>query len=995
MGKIVLLDELTINQIAAGEVIERPASVVKEMVENSIDAGAKNIVIEIRKGGIDLIKVTDDGSGISEDDMEIAFERHATSKIRSSSDLETVTTMGFRGEALASIAAIARVEMISKTANDENGHKIVVEGGDVKEKSEIGCQKGTTITVENLFYNTPVRYKFLRKDYTEAGYIEDAVTRIALVNKGVAIKLINSGKTVIQTSGNNDTKSVIYSVYGKDVANGIIEVESEYEGIKVKGVVGKPEIARGNRGYQLFFVNGRYVKDKTLTSAVDGAYKNLLPVGKYGFLVLNIEMDPKMVDVNVHPAKLEVRFENESLIYKAVYHAIKSGLENVSVISSSENKVFSVEEKRNYEPDFKSSTLNINDKFPTSKTYEIRKEIEIKNSETLPKKEIEVKEEPVIDATSNKDNNVASNNYADIAPEENMVQPKLRGGFSDLLKKVMGNGENKREEYVEPTLVEALFEARNGKKRATPFWEEENDSSVNTTDASVKKVETTNSVKENIEKETEATSFGFVKETYDDENIMQKLKENTFNNDSTQEIKLAFREENSILANNTNNKNEKSLNDSELIQNEKEVEKKDETEELNGGEENNQPENNENKIEDYKKNIITETEEEIQKVAEAEDVIEEDADSDKTVQIGNVKISSDTEELSENINDFLRRGKLQEEKSNVEENIKTSVQNDFEELKQTENNNLLELENGEVGPEISAEKKDEIDDIAESIVKSKIEKTIEPTQILDMNKIRENISDIEEKDEKEITPEFAEMYKKTFGKDISKRPEEKIDNLESYNDFLYSDAKENLNMFDYENNYVPERKFRYIGRVFECYLIIEMNSEMYIIDQRLAYERIIYDKLRESYYDENCRDSQILLLPDIVALNKKQILIANENIEMFEKAGFGFEDFGENTLKLYAVPGLCEKLNTKKLFLEILDGLDSVSIISKEEKEEKFISTIAYKSAEKAKLNLDDNEIKDVLNQLLSLKDPFVCSDEKQIAIKMSKIDFEKKFSRR
>ena len=205
MGKIVILDDLTINQIAAGEVIERPASVVKEMVENSIDAGAKNITIEIKKGGIELIKITDDGSGISEDDMEISFERHATSKIRSSKDLQTVTTMGFRGEALASICAISRVEMVSKTANDEIGHKIIVEGGQIKEKSEIGCQKGTTITVENLFYNTPVRYKFLRKDYTEAGYIEDAVTRIALVNKNVAIKLINSGKTVIQTSGNNDT----------------------------------------------------------------------------------------------------------------------------------------------------------------------------------------------------------------------------------------------------------------------------------------------------------------------------------------------------------------------------------------------------------------------------------------------------------------------------------------------------------------------------------------------------------------------------------------------------------------------------------------------------------------------------------------------------------------------------------------------------------------------------------------------------------------------
>ena len=578
------------------------------------------------------------------------------------------------------------------------------------------------------------------------------------------------------------------------------------------------------------------------------------------------------------------------------------------------------------------------------------------------------------------------NNYTDITPEENFVQPKLRGGFSDLIKKVMGNGESKREEYVEPTLVEALFEARNGKKRATPFWEEDNVNPEN--DLSSNKVEES---KNDDEAEVETTSFGFVKETYDDENIMQKIKENNSNNDETQEIKFAFRNDSGIFAKDTSSEIKNISNDFELKQSETSISENDEIKENEIDE----------KIEVNEEKIINETEEKLKNVIEKDDVVEDENGDDKTVQIGNVTISSDTAELSENINDYLNRGKNQGKDNNeireIEEtplnfvNESTIIEN-VEEIKEE-----LPKETYNAEPIVSEEKTEnkEFDDIAESIVKNKIEKSMEPTQILDMNKIRENIAEIEEKDEKEVTPEFAEMYKKTFGKDISKRTEEKIDNLESYNDFLYSDAKENLNMFDYENNYVPERKFRYVGKVFECYLIIEMNAEMYVIDQRLAYERIIYEKLKESYYDENCRDSQILLLPDIIALNRKQIQIANENIEMFVRAGFGFEDFGENTLKLYAVPGLCEKLNTKQLFLEILDGLDSVSIISKEEKEEKFISTIAYKSAAKAKLNLDENEIKDVLNQLLSLKDPFVCADEKQIAIKMSKIDFEKKFSRR
>ena len=335
MGNIVLLDDLTINQIAAGEVIERPASAIKEMVENSIDAGANNITVEIKNGGISYIKVTDNGKGIAQDDLEIAFERHATSKIRSADDLDTVTSMGFRGEALASIAAIATVELVSKTKEQDVGYKVVVEAGEILNKEETACPTGTSITVRNLFFNTPVRYKFLKKDYTESGYVEDVITRIALVNPNIAIKLINSGKTVIQTNGNGDMKSVIYSIYGKDIANGIMEVSYKYEDINITGVIGKPEIARSNRSNQLFFVNKRYIKDKALTAATEQAYKGLIPIGKFGFVVLNIDMNPAKVDVNVHPAKLEVRFEEESKIFQAIYHSIKDSLLKTELVANS------------------------------------------------------------------------------------------------------------------------------------------------------------------------------------------------------------------------------------------------------------------------------------------------------------------------------------------------------------------------------------------------------------------------------------------------------------------------------------------------------------------------------------------------------------------------------------------------------------------------------------------------------------------------------------
>ena len=339
MGNIVLLDDLTINKIAAGEVIERPASVVKEMIENSIDAGATNINVEIKNGGISYIRVSDNGKGIAKDDMEIAFERHATSKIRQASDLDVVKSMGFRGEALASIAAIAHIEMTSKTEEDTIGSKIVVEAGKTLEFEEVACSKGTIITVTNLFFNTPVRYKFLKKDFTEAGYIEDVVSRTALVNPSIAIKLVSSGKTVIQTTGNGKLQDVIYGIYGKDIASSVLDVDYQYENMHITGMVGKPEIARSNRSNQIFFVNKRYIKDKILTGATEKAFKGMIPIGKFGFVILNIEMDPIKVDVNVHPAKLEVRFQEESKVFKAIYHAIQDTLLKAELIASPEKEI--------------------------------------------------------------------------------------------------------------------------------------------------------------------------------------------------------------------------------------------------------------------------------------------------------------------------------------------------------------------------------------------------------------------------------------------------------------------------------------------------------------------------------------------------------------------------------------------------------------------------------------------------------------------------------
>lgn len=721
MGNIVLLDDLTINKIAAGEVIERPASVIKEMVENSIDAGANNITVEIKNGGISFIKVTDNGKGIATDDLEIAFERHATSKIRKAEDLDIVTSMGFRGEALASIAAIANVEMISKTEKQDTGYKIVIEAGNVLEKQEVGCQTGTSITVRNLFFNTPVRYKFLKKDYTESGYVEDVITRIALVNPNIAIKLINTGKTVIQTNGNGDIKSVIYSIYGKDVATGILPVDYIYEDIQITGVIGKPEIARSNRANQIFFVNKRHIKDKTLTAATEQAFKGLIPIGKFGFVILNININPSKVDVNVHPAKLEVRFEEESKIFQSIYHAIKDTLLKSELVEDTE-----------------------------------KQEIEQEN-----------KSQGLFDFRKNETQKIQ--NYND---EESKIKTNVVN---------VGQG-----------------------------------GPVNTADV----LEQLKKMQQDLQE--------------------QKQSDNKLNNEEINEQK----ETTDIIK-------------EENIENIDKIEEKAETE-------------------DY-----------------------------KTIEVAQ-KVENTGSKLEE-----------------INEQIK-----ELENMKYEENSKV----------------------------------------------------------------DFNEMYEKLFGKKPiitqTENPEEKQKNP------IADIIKDNISVFETVDEY-KKPTYKFIGIVFNTYIIIEMDKEMYIIDQHAAHERIMYEKVKKNYYSESSKDSQMLLLPDIITLTHKEMEIARDNIDMFEKAGFNLEEFGENTIKLTGVPTVCIDIDNKELFLETLDEIDTVARTAKQEKEEKFIATVACKAAVKANMVLTKEEVESLMDKLLELPNPFTCPHGRPTAIKMTKYDIERKFARK
>ena len=720
MGNIVLLDDSTINKIAAGEVIERPASVIKEMVENSIDAGATNINIEIKNGGISYIRVSDNGKGIQKDDMEIAFERHATSKIRQASDLDTIKSMGFRGEALASIAAIANVEMVSRYKDEQIGNKIVVEAGKTIEFEEIGCPVGTSITVKNLFFNTPVRYKFLKKDFTEAGYIEDVVTRIALVNPNIAIKLINSGKTVIQTSGNNNLQDVIYAIYGKDVASNVLNVDYTYEDLRVTGVIGKPEIARSNRSNQMFFVNKRYIKDKVLTGATEKAFKGMIPIGKYGFVVLNIEMNPSKVDVNVHPAKLEVRFAEENNVFKCVYHAIQETFLKAELVSS-------------------------------------------------PEREIE-------------DNKQA-------------VEEAQRGNILSNLFSLNRNKNDKPSEQTHSNIVEEMYKARH--------------------------------------------------------------------------------EENSSL---------------------------EETKKINADEIKNQIQQTENNIEESNGEGLKDTD-------------------DNSTSIGNILVD------------------LAKMKANIPEEVNIADKVDLQ-------------DNIEVNKKINE---------------------------LDNLKVAEN---------------FDTMYEKTFGK-IPASTEEKIAQDKKEIDAYDIIKDNNISVFEEVEEIKQKPDYKFIGIAFSTYIIVQIKDEMYIIDQHAAHERILYEKIKKNYYSNGEKESQLLLLPDIITLTHKEMDIARDNMDIFEKAGFDIEEFGENTIKLNGVPTVCYDLDTKELFLETLDEINTVARTARQEIEERFIETVACKAAVKAHMSLDEQEVDGLMTELLKLPNPFTCPHGRPTAIKMDKKDIEKKFARR
>ena len=822
MGKIVLLDDLTINQIAAGEVIERPASVVKELVENSIDAGARKITIDIKNGGISYIRITDDGYGIMPDDMEIAFERHATSKIRESRDLEYVRTMGFRGEALASIAAIAKVQMLSKAIGQDNGYQIDVEGGDIVDKHEAGCAPGTSITVKELFYNTPVRYKFLKKDFTESGYIEDAIKRLALVNPNISFKFINNGKIELQTSGNGRMEDVVYAIYGKEVLENIIPVDYQYEDIYIKGVIGKPMIARSNRTNQLFFVNKRFIKDKTLSSAAEQGFKGLVTIGKHGFLILNLEMDPKKLDVNVHPTKMEVRFQEESKVFKAVFHAIKDTMLKTDLITNHEKEHFS-DDNVDFEKDVKNDNLTNSARL---KFWGLNKEEKFNEKENR-----------------------------DFDFFRNLKSPNIKD-------------------------VNVVADAQYGEK--SEFEADDKIGKIN----------------EELDK-------------------IQKSRNNKIEYDLNRYDHLG---DNASVADKMNLLNDTVGNDYGIVNNESD---------------------------------------------------DTSNSSDKNVEDKLEGISEVTSENNDN---------------DAETNVDLKTQNVNDDL-----NNSDQIDN-------TLENNSKVENL--SVDNNKIEENQENYKYEENKIVNNNQTDLNDKNiendviinDKDIS--FEEKYKKLFGRDIQTAKQEYQNQKKNEDVNLKPIEGEKVSLFESKDDDVKKPHYNYVGIAFKTYIIFTINDEMYMMDQHAAHERIMFEKVKANYYNDVDKDSQLMLLPDIITLSNKEMGIFRDNKDLFNKAGFTVDEFGDNTVKLTGVPEFCLDFDTRSLFLDTLDEMDTVARTAKQELEYKFLATVACKAAVKAHMALSKEEVDSLFEQLYKLHNPFSCPHGRPTVIKMTKTDIEKKFSR-
>ena len=988
---IRILDNLTINKIAAGEVIERPVNVVKELVENAIDAGSKNISVEIKGGGIDYIRVTDDGCGISYEDVPTAFLRHATSKIVSSEDLFFLSTLGFRGEALASIASVSHTEMITRTKTELMGTKINLDCGSVIEMIKTGAPEGTTIIVRDLFFNVPARKKFLNSPSSEATKIIEMMEELVLSNPSIAFQLLVNGQVKIQTNGSGNLKDVIFRLFGKEIHEGLIPLDYEDDFIKIQGYISKPDLCRPSRSGEYYFVNGRFIKNDFVTRGIEEGYRNFLMQHKFPFVVLFIDLDPFGIDVNVHPAKSEVRITNGEFLVEILNKTISEALTNNELIPSAFK--FKEEEKplerapEPFEKNFKKGDLVV------QKGYDGKKGV---NNMTAAESEAYAQNDKSKEFTvefeekKDKPNNEFMNHITTIPYKSKYDK------FEERMK-------NDVEEESSEEATDTQSENKEAVKDDYDFLR--NDTTAEAPKNVVIKKDTpnydflTNDTTAEAPKSTaaaEKTSFNKVTSFAESEG---NIKDEGSYDAASQGSSLLTTRIGSHKETADDYVDKDGTQGSALLKNRIAAEKKDSEEEKSA-------DNGSHGSALFKKDIFAREEEKTDIPAET-----------------NVDSSSGTaetvEEKTEEINENPEANEEQAAPVNMFEEWLASIENKEESEIEQENKGMI-VKFSEI-PENSYVKEESEDDSNDAFMDFKWERKAD---IIDRvgEKDKEDDSDrLKDTDKKysvlndDITPikadtEAQKKSKFTFRvKDFDKDTDdenvapkiENVDNIFKKVDRFNSPGKrepkvkETQSVLFNEKTLDPAKlsKFTIIDQIFDTYWLISVENELLIMDQHAAHEKVLYERFMEKFKNGKI-ETQTLMLSQVVNLSKAEMDVYLRYKNEFEKFGFIINDFGDRDLFIRGIPTDLFGSDAKSLFLDILSELINVSPSLHIDIIETRIATRACKAAIKGNQKISKEECKKLLEYMLTLKNPYQCPHGRPTLIRISKTDLEKMFKR-
>ena len=1015
---IRILDNLTINKIAAGEVIERPVNVVKELVENAIDAGSGNISVEIKGGGIDYIRVTDDGAGIPYEDVPTAFLRHATSKIVSSEDLFFLKTLGFRGEALASIASVSHTEMITRTKTDVMGTRINLDCGSVIEMTKTGAPEGTTIIVRDLFFNVPARKKFLNSASAEATKIIELMEELVLSNPSIGFQLLVNGQVKIQTNGSGDLKDVIYRLFGKEVHDSLLPLEYEDDFIGIKGFISKPEFCRPSRSGENYFINGRYIKNDFITRGIEEGYRNFLMQHKFPFVVLFIELDPFGIDVNVHPAKSEVRITNGEFLVEILNKTINEVLSANELIPNA--FTFKEEQKpleRAPEPFEK---VYQKGEHVVQKGYDGSKHL-TKTAADDPYAPNDKSKEFSVDFEDkdikNKPNNEFMNHITTISYKSkyDKFEERMKNDADDENAAEGEASENKEDNY---DFLRNDTTAEAPKSTASDYDFLTKDTTKEAPKSTIVKEENPNYDFLTNDTTTEAPKSTLVKENASDYDFLT--------NDTTKEAPKSTAEKSSFNKVSSFSESEKgdikedgtytsSSQGSALLINRTggHVETKEDYEDKDGTRGSALLKN---RIAQEKG--ITEEEKNVSSGSHGSALFKKDifAKEEKEIEIPPEETKPEPEP---EIQDTAEVKEEQAEPVNMFEEWLASIENKNENEIEQENSGMI-VKFSEI-PENSFVSEDAEDD-NDSFMDFKWEKKNDLIdRIGEKNKEEDSSERLKDADKKfsvlndDIAPvstdnDVARTSKFTFrvkdfdkdNDDVQSSPiKENVDSIFKKVDRFNSGGKREPKVKETQSVLFDEKildpqkisKFTIIGQIFDTYWLIAADNNLLIMDQHAAHEKVLYERFMEKFKN-NKIETQTLMLSQVVNLSRAEMDVYLRYKSEFEKFGFIINDFGDRDLFIRGIPTDLFGSDAKSLFLDILSELVNVSPSLHIDIIETRIATRACKAAIKGNQKTSKEDCKKLLDYMLTLKNPYQCPHGRPTLIRISKTDLEKMFKR-